>query len=150
MNDQPKSRPINGARSLDDLFPTRFLKADQLLAWKVTEITVTILKIQEEEVEPKPGQREWKPVIYFKSRDGKLYPQGYLLSAKVDKDALKSSTSATTIDQIIGKQITIRLADYRGRTVLRIDPTPEKPAASTAPAAQQNLNPDPGGEDPGW
>jgi hypothetical protein len=121
---QPKSRPISNNTSLDDLFPSRFLKPEQLLAWRMTEITVTVAKIQEEEVEPKPGQKEWKPVIYFQTKVGKVHPQGYLLSAKVDKDSLKTATGAATIGEVIGKQITIKIADYRGRAVLRIDSKP--------------------------
>jgi hypothetical protein len=121
---QPKSRPISNNTSLDDLFPSRFLKPEQLLSWRMTEITVTVAKIQEEEVEPKPGKKEWKPVIYFKTKSGQIHPQGYLLSAKVDKESLKTATGAATIGEVIGKQITIKIADYRGRAVLRIDSKP--------------------------
>ena len=123
-SDEHPSRPIQPNKSLDDLFPSRFLKPEQLIAWKITEITVTVAQVQEELVEPKPGQKEWKPVLYFRTKSGKVHPQGYLISAKVDKDSLKSATGAATIGELVGKRITIQLDSYRNQTVLRINPSP--------------------------
>ena len=127
-SDEHPSRPIQPNKSLDDLFPSRFLKPEQLIAWKITEITVTVAQVQEELVEPKPGQKEWKPVIYFRTKSGKTHPQGYLISAKIDKDSLKTATGAQTIGELVGKRITIKLDSYRNQTVLRIDPSPPAPS----------------------
>jgi hypothetical protein len=127
MTNQPApiTRDLNPDRTLDSLFPSRFLKPDTLIEWGKTTITVTIAGITEEEVEPKPGRKEFKPVLYFKTKDGKTtHPQGYLLSAKADKDALKASTSATTVGELTGKLITIKQDTWRSKAVLRIDPAP--------------------------
>ena len=123
-NQAPKSRPIDQARTISSLFPTRFLKAAQLLTWMVTEIVVTIARIQEEEVSPKPNQTSWKPVLYFKTKDNGEYGKGYLISAKVDAESLVSSTGEQLIADVTGKQIKIKLAEFRGKSVLRIDPDP--------------------------
>lgn len=123
-NQEPRSRPINNNRTIGSLFPTRFLKAAQLLAWKVTEIIVTISRVVEEEVQPKPGQTEWKVVLYFRTKNGNEYPQGYLLSAKVDSESLSQSTAAETVQDLIECRIKIKLDVYRGKSVLRIDPEP--------------------------
>ena len=123
-NQDPKTRPISDNRTIASLFPTRFLKAAQLLAWMVTEIIVTISRMVEEEVSPKPNQIGWKPVLYFKTKDGSEYEKGYLLSAKVDTESLTASTGAQTIQELIGKKIRIKLAEFRGKSVLRIDPDP--------------------------
>jgi len=125
MNPTPKSRPLSSSSTLDSLFPNRFLKPADLINWKVTTVTVTVAEIHEEEVIPKPGEpAEWKPVLYFRTKAGSLHPQGYLLSAKVDKDALKTATGAGTIGELVGKKIMIQLEDFHHKTVLRINPTP--------------------------
>jgi hypothetical protein len=121
---QPRTRPLDDSKPLDNLFPSRFLKPCNLLTWNVSRIAVTIDHLQEEEVQPKPGQVEWKPVLYFRNKNGAVHPQGYLLSAKADKDALKTATGAQTIGALAGKRITIKLDEFRGRAVLRIDPAP--------------------------
>ncbi len=134
QNDQPKTRPLDPGKSLDDLFPNRFLKAENLIAWGVTSLTVTIAEVREEEVKPQPTQpAEWKTVLYFKTRKGVVHPQGYLLSAKVDKDSIKSATGASTIGELLGKQIVIQLDEYKKESVLRISPQPV-PAPAPAPS----------------
>jgi hypothetical protein len=127
MTDQPKTRPISKDRKITSLFPTRFLKPAQLIAWQVTSLIVTIARIVEEEVSPKPHITEWKPVLYFMGKNGSEHPQGYLLSAKVDAESLTSATNAETIEELPGKQIRIMLSEYRGKAVLRIDPQPIPP-----------------------
>lgn len=128
-NEEPKTRPIKNDRQINSLFPTRFLKPAQLLAWKVTEIIVTISRIVEEEVQPKLNQIEWKAVLYFMSKNGSEHPQGYLLSAKVDAESLTTSTGAQSVGDIPGKQIKIKLDTFRHKSVLRIDPEPIPPPA---------------------
>jgi hypothetical protein len=108
------------------MFPTRFLKAAQLLAWMVTEIIVTIARIVEEEVSPKPNQTSWKPVLYFLTKDNGEYGKGYLISAKVDAESLVTATGEQLIKDVAGKKIRIKLAEFRGKSVLRIDPDPVK------------------------
>jgi len=124
MTNEIKTRQIQPDRTIGSLFPTRFLKPAQLIAWKVTSLIVKISRVVEEEVQPKPGQTEWKTVIYFKTKNGSEYPQGYLLSAKIDSENLASATKAELIQELPGKQIKIHLAEYRGKSVLRIDAHP--------------------------
>jgi len=110
---------------LMDLQPTRFLKVQDLTErWKVREITVTIDSITKEEVEPKPGQKEVQPVLYFKTKAGPVYPQGFILAAQVNVKALASATGARTIGEAIGKKIRIVIGKYRSKDVLRISPEP--------------------------
>ncbi len=122
---QPKTRPAAADKSLDDVFPNRFIKAEDLIKVGATSISVTIDHVNEEEVTPKPGApAEWKLVIYFRTRKGILWPQGYLLSAKVDRDSLKTATGATTVGGLTGKAITIHIDEYKRESVLRISPQP--------------------------
>ena len=141
----PRTRPIDPKRALDDLFPARFMKPTLLLRWNLTQLTATIVRIQEEEVKPKPTDPpEWKPVLYFQKKNGKngeIFPQGYLLSAKIDKDSLKTATGAQTLGELTGKRIVIKLDQYRGRSVLRIDPQP--PADDPKPASETESQPKP-------
>ena len=110
---------------LIDLQPTRFLKVQDLqLRWKVTEITVTIASVTKEEVEPRPGQKEMQPVLYFKTKSGTIYPQGFLLAARMNVEALASATGAKTVGEAIGKKILIIIGQHKGKDVLRIDPKP--------------------------
>jgi hypothetical protein len=121
----PKSRPIETSKPIANLFPARFLRPDHLVTWGVTQITVTIDHLQEEEVTPHPGQpAEWKPVLYFRTKTGTVHPQGFLVSAKVDAESLSSATAATTVGDLLGKQITIQLSSWKNKTVLRINPQP--------------------------
>ena len=112
---------------LDDLRPARFIKPYDLTdRWKVAQLVVTIAKVTMEETEPKPGEKEVQPVLYFKTKTGEIFPRGMLLSAKVNVQALKTATTATRLGDAIGKKIKIILDTHRGRAVLRIDPQPVK------------------------
>lgn len=148
-NQAPKTRPISNDRTLGSLFPTRFLKPAQLIAWKVTEIIVTISRIVEEQVQPKPNQVEWKTVLYFMAKNGHEHPQGYLLSAKIDSESLARSTRVELVGELPGKQIRIKLDEYRGKSVLRIDPepipTPIEPATETIEEHRRQREPEPEG-----
>ncbi|MCJ7700392.1 MAG: hypothetical protein MUO62_02310 [Anaerolineales bacterium] len=75
-------------------------------------------------MEPHSGQKEGKPVFYFKMKNGTTHPQGYLLSAKADKDALKTACQAETVGELLGKVIKIKIINWRGKPMLRIDPMP--------------------------
>ncbi len=123
---QPRTRSIDQDRTIGSMFPTRFLKAAQFLTWMVTEIIVTIARIVEEEVSPKPNRLEWKPVLYFRTKTGEVYEKGYLISAKCDAESLVTATGEQLIADVTGKQIRIKLAEFRGKSVLRIDPEPVK------------------------
>ena len=126
--EQPKSRPLSDDAPLGQLIPTRFLKVSNLLAWGVTSVVVTVDHLQEEEVTPKPGQPpEWKPVLYFRNRQGAIHPQGYLLSAKADLASLTAATNAISVGDLAGKRAKIKIDTWRGRQVLRIDADPPKP-----------------------
>ena len=132
------AQPIDPNTQIDDLHPARFLKpADLIDRWKVQSITVTIAAFQWESTVPNPRDidpatrkpREvTQPVLYFRTKSGDTFPRGYLLSSKYDVLTLKSATNAATIGETIGKRITINLAQFKDKTVLRIDPTPPAPA----------------------
>lgn len=128
----PKARPIAPTTPINQLHPSRFLKAADLQAWRKTHLLVEIAAIQEEEVEPQPGKKEYKPVLYFKDKTGQTFPRGYLLSAKTDINALAAATGAATVGECTGKRITILLSSHKGKPVLRISETP--PSDPTPPA----------------
>jgi len=121
---------------LDDLHPARFLKVDDLInRWKIQNITVTISRMTKEETTPNPSDIDqttrkprvvMQPVLYFRTKTNGEFPRGYLLSAKVDVESLKTSTAAQTVGQLAGKQIKIIVSEHRHRAVLRIDPQPVK------------------------
>jgi hypothetical protein len=123
MTTQPQ--PIPASTLLDDLHPARFLKPSDLLdRWHVQQVTVTISRLTMEEVEPQPGKKETKPVLYFKTKTGTEFPRGYLLGAKIDVESLKSATGAATTGELIGKRITITVGEHKRQAVLRISPQP--------------------------
>ena len=106
-----------------ELQPKRFLQVTDLtIRWNVREIDVQIAKVTKETVTPKPGQTETQPVLYFKTKNGTVYPQGFLLAARVNVEALASATGARTIGEAIGKKIKIELGKHKGKDVLRISP----------------------------
>ena len=116
----------------DDLHPSRFLKPTDLIErWKVQRITVTIARIEPEETIPNPSDIDpatkkprviMQPVLYFHTKTGSEFPRGYLLSAGVDIQSLKTATGAQTIGDVIGKTIVIQLGQHKRQTVLRISP----------------------------
>jgi len=120
MTTQPQTLPDN--MLLDDLKPARFLKPYDLTdRWKVAQLVITIAKITLEETEPKPGEKELQPVLYFKTKSGETFPRGLLLGAKVNVQNLKAATGAKTLGETTGKKIRIILDTHRGKSVLRID-----------------------------
>lgn len=121
---------------LDDLHPARFLKVSDLLErWKVQSLPVTISRLAQEETIPNPRDIDpatnkprvvTQPVLYFLQKDGAEFPRGYLLSAGVDVESLKSATKAQTVGELIGKRILITVGQHKGKAVLRIAPTAPK------------------------
>lgn len=124
----PNTRPADN-KPIADYFPGRFLKADTLLRWKVTEVTATITRAPEEQVEPRPGEQEWKLVIYFQTKTGAEFPRGYLVSSKADRDTLLA-TGAQTVGQLAGRRIVIKLDSWKKREVLRLALPPAEAAAA--------------------
>jgi len=139
MNAQ--SKPVDPNTPLDDFQPARFLKASDLLErWKVQELTVTIARVMDESTIPNAKDLDpatadqWHPkgkpreviqkVLYFKTKTGQEFPRGYLVSAKIDVQSLKTATKATTAGELIGKRIVIMAAEYNRQAVLRISPLP--------------------------
>jgi hypothetical protein len=119
---------------LDDLHPSRYIKpADLIDRWHVQQVTVTISRMTNEDTIPNPRDIDpdthqprvvVQPVLYFATRDGREFPRGYLLSAATDVQSLKSSTGAHTVGELTGKRIIIALAEWKHKSVLRIDPKP--------------------------
>ena len=119
---------------LDDLHPSRFLKVTDLTErWKVAQVAVTIARITSEETIPNPKdidpetkkpRVQSQPVLYFQTKTGAPFPRGYLLSAQVDVQSLKSATGGATIAEVIGKKIIILVGEHRGKAVLRISAMP--------------------------
>lgn len=131
--------PIPPATLLDDLHPARFLKpADLLDRWHVQALVVTISRMTHEDTIPQPKDIDSathkprvviQPVLYFATKTGAEFPRGYLLSAGVDVESLKSSTGARTVGELAGKKITITVGEHKHNAVLRISPQPVPPAA---------------------
>jgi len=126
---------------LDDLHPARFLKVTDLTdRWKVAQVTVTISRMTTEETIPNPSDVDpatrkprvvMQPVLYFLQKPTKgienisqppEFPRGYLLSAAIDVQSLKTATQAQTVGELIGKRITIVLGEHKRKAVLRISP----------------------------
>ena len=130
------AKPIPSNTLLDDLHPARFLKVSDLLErWKLPSITVTISRMTNETTVPNPRyidpttrkpREVVQPVLYFQTKDGGEFPRGYLLSARADVESLKASTSAHTTGDLIGKRITIKVGEHKGKAVLRINSEPVK------------------------
>ena len=118
---------------LDDLHPARFLKVTDLTdRWKVAQVTVTISRMTTEETIPNPSDVDpatrkprvvMQPVLYFQTKNGAEFGRGYLLSAAIDVQSLKTATQAQTVGELIGKRITIVLGEHKRKAVLRISPT---------------------------
>jgi hypothetical protein len=138
------AQPVNPNTRLDDFHPARFLKVSDLRdRWKVEQITMTICRVMDEPTIPSPKELDpttadranpnGKPrvvmqkVLYFATRAGAEWPAGYLLSAKVDTESLKSATSAETAGELIGKRIIVFVGEHRKQAVLRISPVPPEP-----------------------
>ena len=108
-----------------DLHPTRFIKVQDFTErWKVESITVTVEEVTQEQVMPKPNTFEIQPVLYFRNKSGAIHPQGFLLAARVNVEALASATGARTIGEAVGKKIKIVIGTHKKKKVLRIDPNP--------------------------
>ena len=125
---------------LDDLYPSRFIQPTDLIdRWNVSSLTVTISRMTHEKTIPNPKDIDpatrkprvaVKPVLYFLTRGGSEYARGYLLSARVDVESLKTAGTARTVGETIGKRITISLGIHNKQTVLRILPTPPPPTTT--------------------
>jgi hypothetical protein len=135
------AQPYDPTTRIDDLHPSRFLKVTDLTErWKVAQLTVTIARIMSEETIPNPTDLDpttadrknpngkpriiMQPVLYFNTKSGAPFPRGYLVSAQVDLQSLKSATKAETVGEMIGKKITIIVGEHRKKAVLRISPMP--------------------------
>lgn len=128
------TQPIAPTTLLDDLHPSRFLKVTDLRdRWHVTSVTVTISRMTQEETIPNPKDIDeqthkprvvMQPVLYFKTKTGQEFPRGYLLSAQVDVQSLKSATKAGTVGELVGKKIVIVIGEHKKQAVLRISPMP--------------------------
>lgn len=126
-------QPIPDNELLDDFHPARFLKVSDLLdRWNVQQVTVTVTRMTREETIPNaadidPATRKprivMQPVLYFKGKE-KEWPAGYLLSAAVDVQSLKTATGARTAGELKGKKIIIFVGEHRRQAVLRISPVP--------------------------
>jgi hypothetical protein len=132
------AQPIQPDTLLDDLHPKRFLQVSDLLErWQVQQMTVRVTRMNKEETVPNPKDIDpqtnkprivWQPVIYFKIKGRPdEWPSGYLLSAQIDVQSLKSSTGARTSGEVIGKKIIIFVGEHRKQAVLRISPVPPEP-----------------------
>lgn len=133
------STPMPENTLLDDFKPSRFLKVGDLLErWKTNQIVVQISRVTKESTIPNPKDLdpatadaknpkgkprvEIQPAFYFLQRDGSEWQSAYLLSAQIDIESIKIATRARKAGELIGKRVTIKVSQYRGNAVLRIDP----------------------------
>jgi len=116
----PQTRPAPVSKALGDYFPGRFIKADDLIRWKVNDVTVTVSNAQEEEVRPHRNRPpDWRLVLYFKTKTGEQFPRGYLVSAKADIQTLKDA-GFQAVGDLLNHQLIISLADHNGQATLRL------------------------------
>ena len=85
-----------------DVFPSRFLKAEDILD---EELTLTIAKSELIELEDKQGQTQQKPVVYFKE-----VPKGLIVN-KTNWKLITEATGEEDSDNWAGKQITLFTLD---------------------------------------
>lgn len=140
------SRPVPDDTLIDDLNPSRFLRAEDLTErWNVKSLTVTISRLAHEDTWPSmqdldPQTRKPKvkvaTVLYFKSKSGGEFPRGMLVNNNENFNALKAATGARTVGEMIGKRITIIVGEFHKKPVLRISPEPPAtPVGAASPAA---------------
>lgn len=113
--------------NLDDVFPSKYLKADDL---RDREVTVTIARIVIEEI----GQsKDRKPVVYFQGKD-----KGVAFN-KTNSNKI-ASVFGKNLDGWVGRQIVLFPAwvDYKGEQVraIRVRPAMDNPQAPAAPPPQ--------------
>jgi hypothetical protein len=153
----PNVNPLPDSTPLDDLHPARFLKpADLLDRWKTHSIVVTVARVQMEETVPNPrdtvpdpanpsrkiARTVIQPVLYFLTKTGDEFPRGYLLSAKVDIESIKTSTGAQTTGELKSRKIRIIVGEHKHSAVLRIDASPIKDNPAPAPDREAQIKKD--------
>lgn len=106
-------------KALGDYFPSRFIKVQDLLNWGKAQLEVTISRATEELVEPRPGEKEWKLVLYFVDKHGNEYPRGYLVSAKADIDTL-AEMGVEKVGDLKDVRVLIKVDQWRNKSVLRL------------------------------
>ena len=85
-----------------DVFPARFLKAEDMLD---EELTLTISKVELVELEDKKGEAQQKPVIYFQEQK-----KGLIVN-KTNWKIITEVTGEEDSDRWVGKQITLFTLD---------------------------------------
>ncbi len=85
-----------------DVFPSRFLKAEDILD---EELTLTISKVDLVELEDKKGETQQKPVIYFSDQK-----KGLIVN-KTNWKIIAEVTGEEESDNWVGKKITLFTLD---------------------------------------
>lgn len=104
---------------IEDLFPSRFLKAHDLFKLGKNSVTVTIARVDMETMGA-PGKEEVKPVLHAERAT-----KGVVLNKTMTK--VLASLYGPKISDWTGKQITIVVSKYGKKNVLRIQDEAGKP-----------------------
>jgi hypothetical protein len=89
------------AATIDDAFPSKYLKASDLP--EEGTVTFTIEKIEIEEI---GREKQHKPVIYFEEEDSKA-----MVANKTNCNTIAKVTGSRTFDDWIGKKINLYRAE---------------------------------------
>lgn len=119
--------------NINDAFPTKYFKADQL----DRPVTLVIERFQMEEMNnPQTGRKEIKPVIYFVGEE-----QGLVLNL-TKKDVLEQAFGSET-DDYIGREITLSQGrtKFGGKTIPCIDVSIPAPVKQGRSAGNAPYNP---------
>ena len=102
-----------------------FLSPQDLIEkWHVKSMILTVARIRMQEIESGSGQKGLVSVLYFFTQDGRLFPKGFLLSEKGELEALKESTGASTLGDLIGRQVRLQVRSRKGHSIIRISSRP--------------------------
>lgn len=115
MNDYNEPRKLRKPTSYDELYPGRFIKAGELLGKKVT---LTISDVDLEELQGEDGKPKVKAILAFAETDKKH------VMCKTNGVCLKDMFGHS-IDQWIGKQVTIFPDTWNGEPCIRIWGSPD-------------------------
>lgn len=120
---------------LADLFPSRWLKPKDLVDAGVSQIVARVTRVTLEEVQPQPGEKVQRLVLHLH------HNKPYLVTTKADARQLTDAYHVTTANQLVGREVVIKLDVWRRQAVLRIAPPPAAPKPK--PPATNSTRPAP-------
>lgn len=113
---------------INDAFPSKYLKATDL---GDDNVTVTIDRVDFEDIQTETGQKERKPILYFRGKQ-----KGLVLN-KTNASKISDLLASSDTDAWGGGKITLYATEttFQGRTMPCIRIKPAKAAAATSKGA---------------